>query len=62
MKTEIFYHPYIVLAVAVILSLAVIEGIIFLIWGKVKKRKRKRQKRKLRMHAENFTPPPQSFG
>lgn len=57
MKTEIFYHPYIVLAVAVILSLAVIEGIIFLIWGKVKKRKRKRQKRKLRMHAENFTPP-----
>lgn len=53
MKTDIFYHPYTVLAAVVVLLLVVIDGIIFLIWSKAKKRRNKRRKRKTPDFAED---------
>ena len=46
MKTEIFYHPFVVLAIAAIVLFAIIEGIILLIWRGMKRRKMMPQKEK----------------
>lgn len=40
MKTELFYHPYVILAIAVILLFAVTEGIVLLVRNAVRKRKK----------------------
>lgn len=58
MKTDIFYHPYTVLAAVVVLLLVVIDGIVFLIWSKAKKRRHKRRKRKAPDFAEDVRQTP----
>ena len=45
MNTEIFYHPYVILAAAAILLIVVLEGIILIVWNSIKKRKKMRQKK-----------------
>ncbi len=44
MKTDIFYHPYVMLAIVAILLFIIVEGIILLIRSSVRKHKKKQQK------------------